>query len=46
MTTEEAMEFLFPPEVVKELKQVANPQKQTPTPCDENDSGKSDLEYE
>ena len=46
MTTEEAMKFLFPPEVVKELKQVANPPKKTPKLIDDNGCGESDSAYE
>jgi hypothetical protein len=46
MTTDEAMKFLFPPEVVKELKQVANPPTKTPNPCGDNGSDKSDSAYE
>jgi len=46
MTTEEAMEFLFPPEVVKELKEVANPPKKVPNPSENNGSDCPDSAYE
>ncbi len=37
MTTEEAMEYLFPKEVVKELKNVANPEIQEQNQPDSSD---------
>ncbi len=49
MTTEEAMHFLFPKEVVDELKAVANqPKKQMKANNDkvENENGDSSYKYD
>ncbi len=46
MTTDEAMDFLFGPEVVKELKEVANPPKKATTPSENNGSDCPDSAYE
>lgn len=46
MTTDEAMNFLFPKEVVKELKHVAEPLKKTAKASNnQSDNGKSDSTY-
>lgn len=46
MTTDEAMNFLFPKEVVDELKQVANqPKKQMKPNENGRDNGNGDSSY-
>ncbi len=46
MTTEEAMNFLFPKEVVEKLKKVAKESQKKPNPNDDNDlDDESDSAY-
>ena len=46
MTTDEAINFLFPKEVVDELKQVANQSKrQSKASNDKGDNGNGDSSY-
>ena len=46
MTTDEAMNFLFPKEVVDELKQVANqPKRQARANKNGDDNGNGDSSY-
>ena len=46
MTTDEAMDFLFPKEVVKELKQIANqPKRHAKANQNKGNNGNSDSSY-
>ena len=46
MTTDEAMNFLFPKEVVEELKQVVEPPEKTRKPNkNKGDNGNGDSSY-